>query len=73
MRVVMGLYDARDADSVRDALRALGARTVLGPTPELPEVLIADFPDVEEGDLVEQLAAMPGVRYAEPDELQSAS
>jgi hypothetical protein len=71
MRIVVGIATGREPGSVAAALRREGASSVQGPAPSLPDVLVAEFP---EGDLertVKTVAALPGVRYAEPEELQS--
>jgi hypothetical protein len=67
MRVVVGLEPGQDPGAVADALRAFGADAVQGPAPSLPDVLTAEVPD---GTAVEAIAALDGVRYAEPDQLR---
>ncbi|MEV4891110.1 hypothetical protein AB0K48_17130 [Nonomuraea sp. NPDC055795] len=50
-----------------DALRREGA-LVVPPRPELPDVLIALFPDtMSAGEAAERAAHLPGVAYAEPE------
>lgn len=71
MRIVVGLTQDGDVDEVADALSRLGARHVQGPAPSLPGVLVADFAEREAGDMVKRLVALPGVRYAEPDEMRT--
>ena len=38
-----------------------------GPAESLPDVLIADFPGEDVTGTVQRVAALSGVRYAEPD------
>jgi hypothetical protein len=71
MRVVVGLEAGKDHREVAPELERLGARHVQGPTPSLPGVLVADMPGDDPRGVVEAIAALPGVRYAEPDDLQS--
>ena len=73
MRVVVGLTEGHDPKSVAQALRSLGAAHVQGPLPSLPDVLVADFPPRESDTLVKSVTELPGVRYAEPDEMRSAT
>jgi fervidolysin-like protein len=72
MRVVVGLAEGHDPRQVGEQLKARGARHVQGPQPSLPDVLVADFPEDDMPATLERVSALPGVRYAEPDELQSA-
>jgi len=71
MRIVVGIAVGREPASVAEALRRKGARSVQGPAPSLPDVLVAEFPEGDLESTVKSVAALPGVRYAEPDELQS--
>jgi hypothetical protein len=71
MRVVVGLEEGQDPALVADQLHASGARHVQPPPPSLPGVLVADFPDGDASATVQRVASIPGVRYAEPDEMQS--
>jgi hypothetical protein len=70
MRFVVGLEADQDVAAVSDALLALGAHSVVGPQPSLPDVLLADFPDGNVDEMVKRIAALPGVRYAEPEQLR---
>jgi hypothetical protein len=69
MRIIVGLASEAEPSAVATALREQGARDVKPAPPSLPDVVIADFP---EDVTVQDVAALPGVRYAEPDSLQSA-
>lgn len=71
MRVIVGIVTGHDVATVADALLHSGAGGVQGPAASLPDVLVADFPDGDPASIVERVAALPGVRYAEPDELRS--
>jgi hypothetical protein len=71
MRVVVGITPETEAAAVAEALRQEGAHSVQGPAQSLPDVLVADFPEGDLTDTVKRVAALPGVRYAEPDEMQS--
>lgn len=70
MRVVVGLDADQEPEPVAASLRALGADPVQGPAPSLPGVLIADFSQ-QDATVVETVKALPGVRYAEPEQLRS--
>jgi fervidolysin-like protein len=71
MRVVVGIASDAKPESVEESLRREGARSVQGPAPSLPDVLVAEFPDADAGAMVKRVAALPGVRYAEPDEMRT--
>jgi len=71
MRVVVGLSVDQQPEPLAQELRARGASHVRGPAPSLPGVLIADFPEGDLASKVKEVAELPGVRYAEPDELQT--
>ena len=71
MRIVVGLHEGQEPETLAETLRSRGARQVQGPAPSLPDVLVADFPEGDMEGTVKRIAEMPGVRYAEPDELQS--
>ncbi len=71
MRIVVGIAEGHDVDSVSEALKATGARSVQGPAPSLPDVVVADFPEADIDRTLKGVAALSGVRYAEPDEMQS--
>jgi hypothetical protein len=71
MRVVVGLAPGHEPTAVADRLVAKGAHHVQGPTPSLPDVLVADFPQGDVDSTVKSIAELPGVRYAEPDEMRS--
>ena len=71
MRVVVGLHEGADVDAAAAALRSLGASAVHGPQPSLPGVLVADVPGDDPPAVVAAIAALPAVRYAEPDALRS--
>ena len=71
MRVVVGLVPETEASAVAQALRDEGAHGVSGPAPSLPDVLVAEFPEGDQADILKRVGAMPGVRYAEPDEMRS--
>jgi hypothetical protein len=73
MRVVVGLEPGSDVGAVSDALRAAGARYVSEPQPSLPDVVVAEFPDGDVTATVKAASALPGVRYAEPDQLRYPS
>jgi len=70
MRFVVGLEADQDITAVSDSLVALGARSVSGPQPSLPDVLVADFPDGNVDETTTRIATLPGVRYAEPEQLR---
>jgi hypothetical protein len=70
VRIVVGLYAGQDPSPVVAALERCGARYVQPPAPSLPDVVVAEFP---EGLVtMQQVAEIPGVRYAEPDQLRKA-
>jgi hypothetical protein len=71
MRIVVGIVAGSDPAAVAEAVRGVGARNVQGPLPSLPDVLIAEFPEPDRGGTVKTVAALPGVRFAELDELRS--
>lgn len=71
MRVVVGLTAGQEPGPVIEALRAQGARHVQGPAPSLPDVLVAEFPEGDVAGTVETVTALPGVRYAEPEQMRS--
>ena len=73
MRVVVGLVPGSQPGTVADVLRSQGAQFVQGPMPSLPDVLVAEFPDEAAQGTLAKIAALPGVRYAEPDALQSTA
>ncbi|MFI6393300.1 hypothetical protein [Nonomuraea sp. NPDC050540] len=57
-------------DELAGALRREGA-VVLPPRPELPDVLIALFPDTMSApEAAERAARLRGVAYAEPEEFR---
>lgn len=70
MRIVVGIVAGHETGSVAEALRAAGARSVQGPAPALPEVLVADFPEEDIESTLRSVSNLPSVRYAEPDELR---
>jgi hypothetical protein len=71
MRMVVGLQSGALWEQVADDLRMQGAAAVTPPAPSLPDVVVADFADESVDELTARLAALPGVRYAEPDALQT--
>jgi hypothetical protein len=74
MRVVVGLEAGTDRQAVAETLQAAGARSVTSLAPAMPDVVMAEFDtstETEQGLLVQRLTALPGVRYAEPDVLQT--
>ncbi|MDQ1743784.1 MAG: hypothetical protein QOE23_2123 [Pseudonocardiales bacterium] len=74
MRFVVGLEEGTDRELVAENLQDAGARTVTSLAPTMPDVMMVEFEDdaePEQGRLMARLAAMPGVRYAEPDVLQT--
>lgn len=73
MRVVVGLSADQEPEPLAEELRSRGASHVQGPTPSLPGVLVADFPEGDVAGKVKEVAELPGVRYAEPDELQTTA
>ena len=51
--------------------------SVRSTAPAQPKVLVAEFSPGEaqaagQGELIERVRKLPGVRYAEPDEMQTA-
>ena len=72
MRVVVMLHAGTDVEQVAAALRALGATDVRGPQPSLPDVLVATFPAAARATVAD-VAALDGVRVAEPDALREAT
>lgn len=70
MRVVVGLAVDQEPEAVAEVLRSKGAKHVQGPAPSLPDVLVADFPEGDVDATVKTVAELPGVRYAEPDEMR---
>ena len=71
VRMVVGLDVGSRWEDVAAGLRALGARNVTPPPASLPDVLVCDFDDAPTDELVAKLVEQDGVRYAEPDALQS--
>lgn len=71
MRVVVGIVAGQHPESLATALRSKGAKHVQGPAPSLPDVSVADFPEGDLEDILKAVSELPGVRYAEPDEMQS--
>jgi hypothetical protein len=71
MRVVVGLVEGQEPEPLVVALRSKGAKHVQGPAPSLPGVLVAEFPEGDVEGIVKVVSDLPGVRYAEPDEMQS--
>jgi Fervidolysin N-terminal prodomain len=71
MRVIVGIANETESAAVADGLRREGAQSVRGPAKSLPDVLVAEFPEGDLARTVKRVAALPGVRYAEPDEMRS--
>jgi hypothetical protein len=73
MRIVVGLHENSSAEAVTAALVDAGAISVRSTAPAQPGVLVAEFPPAEhQSELIERVSSLPGVRYAEPDEMQTA-
>jgi hypothetical protein len=72
MRIIVGLAPGVDPSPITEALRGLGADSVQGPTEALPDVLVANFGDEDASPLIDRIVRLPGVRYAEPDQLRTA-
>jgi hypothetical protein len=83
MRIVVGLHENSSAETVAAALVDAGAISVRSTAPAQPRVLVAEFPAAEapaeraaqtadQSELIERVSKLPGVRYAEPDEMQTA-
>ena len=77
MRIVVGLHENSSAEAVSAALVDAGATSVRSTAPAQPRVLIAEFSPREargagQDELIERVRKVPGVRYAEPDEMQTA-
>ena len=79
MRIVVGLHENSSAETVAAALVDAGATSVRSTAPAQPRVLVAEFPAAEapaeradQSELIERVSKLPGVRYAEPDEMQTA-
>jgi hypothetical protein len=70
MRMVVGLAEDASAAQVSSALMSAGASHVSSTGPAQPAVLVAEFPALGR-ELLDQVAALPGVRYAEPDAMQT--
>lgn len=70
MRVVVGLSADQQPEPLIEELHSRGASHVQGPTPSLPGVLVAEFPQGDLKSKVKEVAELPGVRYAEPDAVQ---
>jgi hypothetical protein len=72
VRVIVGLTPDADWRAVDRSLREQGAEDVRPPRAELPDVVVATFP---EGTDVEELSSralrLPGVAYAERDVFRS--
>ena len=73
MRVVVGLSADQEPEPLVKELHSRGASHVQGPAPSLPGVLVADFPEGDLASKVKEIAELPGVRYAEPDEMQTVA
>jgi hypothetical protein len=71
MRIVVGLTEDASVEQVNVALVSAGATDVRSTGPAQPWVLVAEFPE-DRPELLEEVAALPGVRYAEPDEMQTS-
>jgi hypothetical protein len=73
MRIVVGLHENSSAEAVAAALVGAGAISARSTGPAQPRVLVAEFPPAEDqGELIERVSSLPGVRYAEPDEMQTS-
>jgi hypothetical protein len=71
-RVIVGLNPDTDVKPVETALGAAGAESVRVHSLELPDVLIVTIPnDQDINEFIRIAQNVPGVRYAEPDSLQS--
>lgn len=68
MRVVVGLHEGQGHEDAAEQLRRAGATAVQGPAPALPDVLVAEIPDAGAEAAIARIAALDGVRYAEPDQ-----
>jgi hypothetical protein len=71
VRIVVGLVPDAEWTAVAAALRDAGAADVRPPLPSLPDVVLAEFPQGDAEAVAARVAALPGVRYAEPDTLSS--
>jgi hypothetical protein len=71
-RLVIGLKDASAAQGVRRALTDLGVDDVVGPRPELPDVLVARPPSDDLERYVRSLSKVEGVAYVEPESIYEA-
>jgi hypothetical protein len=71
VRINVGIASGSEWASVAAALRDKGARSVQDPQPSLPDVLVAEFPEGDVADTVRRVEELPGVRFAERDELRS--
>jgi hypothetical protein len=70
MRIVVGLAEDASVEEVWAALVSAGASDVRTSGPAQPQVLVAEFPEGGP-ELLDEVARLPGVRYAEPDEMQT--
>ncbi len=83
MRLIVGLTEDASPEDVAAALRGEGAVHVQASDPAQPLVLVVEFadtapttpaasaePDGGEGELLARVAALAGVRYAEPDQMR---
>ena len=67
-RVIVGLHADTNVNPVKTALEAAGAESTSGPSPELPDVLIATIPNNQDtNEFIRVAREISGVRYAEPD------
>jgi hypothetical protein len=69
-RVVVGLEPGADGARIGAQLLSSGATSV---SASEPTVLVAIVPDGGAQDLMQRARAIAGVRYVEPDSLQSTS
>jgi hypothetical protein len=73
MRIIIGVAPDQDPAALADTLRQQGAQYVHEPTAALPDVIVADFGDIESQQLVQDVQQLPGVRYAELDAMRTIS
>ena len=71
-RIVIGLEPRANWASVKAQLLADGAASIRDPSPEQPDVVVATLPaDANVDEFIRVAKGRRGVRYVEPDAMQS--
>lgn len=74
IRILVALARGAVPDEVAEGLRAAGAEEVMPPRAELPNALVALFPEaLGASEAAERAERVPGVADADPDALRFSS